>query len=164
VYSRIASRRGIPTVSFDIDPGAVEQNYQKVIAQKESHLLPLLLDLTNPSPDLGWQLQERNSLFGRGPVEAVIALALIHHLAIANNVPLEQLAQFFASLCRWLLIEFVPKSDSQVQRLLSMREDIFPDYTQDGFEAGLSGHFEILTRQPIHESERILYLMERRTA
>ena len=161
-FSRIASRRGIPTVSFDIDPGAVEQNYLEVVARKESHLLPLLLDLTNPSPDLGWQLNERSSLFGRGPVEAVFALALIHHLAIANNVPLDQLAQFFAGLCRWLIIEFVPKSDSQVQRLLSMREDIFPDYTPAGFEACFSEHFELRARQLIRESERGLYLMEKK--
>jgi hypothetical protein len=159
IYSRLASQRGIPTVSFDIDPGAVEQNYDQVIAQKESRLLPLLLDLSNPSPDLGWHLQERSSLFGRGPVDMVFALALVHHLAIANNVPLEELAQFFASLCRWLVIEFVPKSDSQVKRLLSMREDIFPDYTEAGFEEAFSGSFEILSRQPIRESERTLYLM-----
>jgi hypothetical protein len=161
-YSRIASQRGIPTISFDIDPGAVEQNYQQMVARQESHLLPLLLDLTNPSPALGWQLRERSSLLERGPVEAVFALALVHHLAIANNVPLAQLAEFFAGLCRWLLIEFVPKSDSQVQRLLSMRKDIFPDYTQPGFESSFSERFDLRARQPIRDSQRVLYLMEKR--
>ena len=90
----------------------------------DRYLLPLMLDLGNPSPALGWASEERASLEQRGPADVVLALALVHHLAIGNNVPLPNVAEFFARLGRHLVIEFVPKSDSQVQRMLSSRTDI----------------------------------------
>ena len=158
-FSRLAAEQGIPTLACDIDPAAVELNYQKVVAQKETHLLPLLMDLTNPSPGLGWHNRERDTLFTRGPVDAVLALALIHHLAIANNVPLPQLAEFFHTLGRWLVIEFVPKEDSQVQVLLASRQDIFPDYHTAGFEAAFGEFFTIHERTPLQDSGRVLYLL-----
>ena len=91
------------------------------------------------------------SLLERGSPDAVLALALIHHLAIANNLPLSRLAGFFGELCRSLIIEFVPKTDSQVQRLLASREDIFPDYTQKAFEQAFSRYFEIRTVSKISQ-------------
>jgi len=97
----------------------------------------------------------------RSPVDMVLALALIHHLAIANNVPLGQLAEFFAFITRWLVIEFVPKSDSQVQRLLATRQDIFPDYSVEGFTSAMATHFKLHERLDIADSERSLYLFER---
>lgn len=161
-FSRTASKLGIPTLAFDIDPSAVEQNYLTIKESGETNLLPLLLDLTNPSPDLGWQNQERMSLAARGPTDAIFALALIHHLAISNNVPLNMLAEFFANLGHWLVIEFVPKSDSQVKRLLASREDIFPDYITESFENIFSQKFIIHSTEPIKDTDRRLYLMERR--
>jgi hypothetical protein len=122
-------------------------------------MLPLVMDLTNPSPSLGWSHRERDSLLERGPAETVIALALIHHLAISNNVPLDRLAEFFTAVGRHLIIEFVPKEDSQVRRLLATREDVFPDYTKEGFEAAFGSSFEILARESIPGSERTLYLL-----
>jgi len=160
VFSRLASSRGIPTVAFDIDFVAVELNYRNMRAKKESNLLPLILDLTNPSPALGWAHEERASLIGRGPADTVLALALIHHLAISNNLPFDMIAAFFASVCRSLIIEFVPKSDSQVQKLLATREDIFPDYTPAGFEAAFGRRFRIRKTEKIAGSERLLYLMD----
>lgn len=161
-FSRLASQRGIPTVAFDIDPVAVELAYQRVVKEQEAHLVPLLLDLTNPSPGIGWNNQERMTLVERGPADAVLALALIHHLAISNNVPLQQLAEFFGHLGGWLIIEFVPKDDSQVQRLLATREDIFPEYSQRGFEAAFSVHFVVHESVALTESQRRLYLMKAR--
>lgn len=161
VFSRLASETGAYTVAFDIDPSAVEQNFLQVIAKREKNLLPLLIDLTNSSPAIGWNNRERGNLIDRGPVDVVLALALIHHLAIANNVPLTQIANFFHSICNWLVIEFIPKSDSQVQKLLRSRVDIFPNYTQDGFERIFSQQFLIREMVLVRESERYLYLMER---
>ncbi len=160
-FSRVASEMGAQTVAFDIDPAAVEQNYRQVVEKKETRLLPLVLDLTNPSPAMGWANDERGSLVERGPADAVLALALIHHLAISNNVPLLQVAEFFARCARWLVIEFVPKSDSQVQRLLASRADIFPNYTREGFEAAFNQVYAIRRVEAIPGSERWLYLMER---
>lgn len=161
LFSRLASNQGIPTVAFDIDPAAVEQNYRACVSEESTHLLPLLLDLTNPSPSLGWQNQERKSLLERSSPDAVLALALVHHLAISNNVPLEWLAKFFASIGPWLVIEFIPKSDTQVGRLLATREDIFPDYTKQGFEQAFKSLFTIHRAIPITDTERVLYLMEK---
>ena len=162
VFSRIASDKGIPTVSFDIDPTAVEKNYLECRRRGETNILPLLSDLTNPSPGIGWQNEERMSLIERGPADAVLALALIHHLAISNNTPFAKIADFFASICDSLIVEFVPKSDSQVQRLLATREDIFVGYTQQAFESEFARQFVLEHSQPITGSERSLYLMRRR--
>lgn len=160
VFSRVAGEAGAYVVSSDIDPAAVEQNYRQLKEEKTGNLLPLLLDLTNPSPAIGWANEERDSFGTRGPADMVLALALIHHLAISNNVPLPQLADFFAKTGKWLVIEFVPKSDSQVQKLLVSREDIFPAYTREGFEAAFRQRFKICEAVNVREAERVLYLME----
>jgi ribosomal protein L11 methylase PrmA len=161
-FSRLAAGRGIPTVAFDVDPSAVEANYRGVRANQETNLLPLLIDLTNPSPAQGWHHAERLALLERGPADAVMALALVHHLAIGNNVPLPQVAAFLADLGRWLIIEFVPKTDSQVRRMLASRDDIFSDYNVEGFERAFKPEFELRQVEPIEDSERALYLWERR--
>jgi hypothetical protein len=160
VFSREAGAPGAYVISFDIDPAAVEQNYRYVKSNKDQNILPLVLDLTNPSPALGWSNSERDSFGERGPADMVLALAVIHHLSISNNVPLPQLAEFFAQTCKWLVIEFVPKSDSQVQKLLASREDIFPNYTREGFETAFKEKFSIRAVETVRESERHLYLME----
>jgi len=162
LFSRIAANKGIQTISWDIDPGCVDINYRQVVSNSETNLLPLVLDLTNPSPAIGWENQERMSILERGPADTVLVLALVHHLAISNNVPLDRIAGFLAKLCRWLIIEFVPKSDPKVQRLLSTREDIFPNYTRQGFENEFDRLFVIKHSEQIRNSKRILYLMERR--
>ncbi len=162
VYSRIAGSRGIQTISFDIDPAAVEKNYLQCVAQGETNILPLLLDLTNPSPGIGWENQERVSILRRGHADTALALALIHHLAISNNLPFKKIADFFGKICHWLVIEFVPKSDSQVQRLLSSREDVFPDYTQEAFESTFREYFAIRDCAKIKDTHRTLYLMEKK--
>lgn len=161
-FSKLAVERGIYTIAWDIDPGAVERNYRT--NRTLPNLLPLMQDLTNPSPGIGWANRERDGLVERGPAGAIMALALIHHLAIGNNVPLPQVAEFFASLSQWAIVEFVPKSDSQVQRLLATRKDIYDDYDQAGFESAFSTPFDIVRKSPIGGSERSLYLLRRKRA
>jgi len=160
VFSRVASAAGAFTASFDVDPAAVEQNYRSVKTDKIKNLLPLMLDLTNPSPSLGWANRERESFAERGPADMVFALAVIHHLALSNNVPLPQLAEFFAGTGKYLVIEFVPKSDSQVQKIMSSRVDIFPNYTLAGFETAFAPRFKTLEKVSLRDSERTLYFME----
>jgi len=161
-FSRIAAERGIPTIAFDIDPAAVELNYRECRKKEERNLLPLLSDLTNPSPAIGFENRERQSLIERGPCDTAMALALIHHLAIGNNLPFAHIVDFLAGICRTLIVEFVPKSDSQVKRLLATREDIFPGYTQAEFEQAFAARFVTLASSPVRESERTIYLMELR--
>lgn len=162
VFSRIAAEKGIATTAIDFDPAAVEANYRQCQIEDRHNLLPLVGDLTNPSPTIGWAAEERDTLEDRGPADLVMALALIHHLAIANNVPLTRTAEYFARLGRHLIIEFVPKQDSQVQRMLRTREDVFEDYTQEGFEAAFETAFVIERQRAVSGSERTLYLMRRR--
>ncbi|MEX2554711.1 MAG: SAM-dependent methyltransferase [Actinomycetota bacterium] len=162
-FARIASEKGIPTVCLEMDPGCVEQAFRDaVVGAGDTNFLPLLMDLTNPSARIGWQNTERFSLADRGPVDLALALALVHHLAIGNNVPLGRVAEFFAELCRSLIIEFVPKSDPKVKILLTSREDIFFDYTIDGFERAFSQRFSIERRESVTSSERTLFLMRRK--
>ncbi len=164
LFSRVASERDILTISFDVDPACVEQNYLRSVENGEQNILPLLLDLTNPSPNIGWSNQERTSLLQRGPADTVLCLALIHHLAISNNVPFGMIAEFLSTICDSLIIEFVPKSDPQVQRLLATREDIFTDYTESAFEDAFRRYFTKQAFAPIGHTGRILYLMSRRQA
>jgi ribosomal protein L11 methylase PrmA len=163
-FSRIAMVKGAETIAFDVDPASVEKNYNTACNNMETKILPLCLDLTNPSPAIGWSHKERFSLIERGPADTLFALALIHHLAISNNVPFTEIARFFKEICRFLVIEFVPKDDSQVQRLLRTRKDIFFYYTQELFELGFQEYFSILKREKILDTKRTLYLMEKRHA
>ena len=161
IFSRLASGRGIPTVSFDVDPAAVERNYRDCVSSDETNILPLVIDLINPSSGIGWENKERMSLKERGPADAVLALALVHHLAITNNVPFARIAGFLSDICHWLMVEFIPKTDSQIQRLLATREDIFTNYTRQAFEQEFSRYFNIDDSVDIQESQRTLYLMRR---
>jgi hypothetical protein len=161
-FSRLASKRGIMTVAFDVDPVAVERNYLATLKSADRHMLPLRVDLTNPSGAYGWANAERHSLAERGPADLGLALALVHHLAIGHNVPLPRIAEYLAQICRSLVIEFVPKDDSQVQRMLASRADVFGGYTQEGFEAAFSGRFAIEDVTSVHDSARTLYLMRAR--
>lgn len=160
-FTRLAAARGCSCAAFDIDPAAVEKNYRDIRESGESNLLPLLQDLCNPSPAVGWSLRERMSLTERGRPDAVMALALVHHLAISNNLPFTKLADFFAGLSDSLIIEFVPRIDSKVEMLLSSRKDIFSDYNEKNFERAFGRYFRIVECCRVRESMRSLYLMKK---
>lgn len=163
-FSRIATRYAATVVSHDIDELAVERNYQAVRKNtSDANLLPLVLDLTNPSPAIGWDSTERDSFGQRCKADVVLALALIHHIAISNNTPLAKVAEFLQPLAKTLVIEFVPKGDSQVDRLLATREDIFGDYDEAGFEAAFVDYFELLEKHPVAGTTRTLYAFESKT-
>ena len=158
-FSSIAALKGIETVAFDIDPIAVEKNYRRV-KQDAIPMLPLQLDLTNPSNAIGWAHEERDSLEQRGQADVVMALAIIHHISISNNVPLPKVADYLSRLGKHVIIEFVPKEDSQVKILLATREDIFVDYHLEGFEKAFSAYFEIVEKKQVGDSLRTLFLLK----
>ena len=124
LFSRIASNKGIQTISFDIDPSAVEKNFLESVKNNEVNILPLLLDLSNPSSGLGWANEERMSIFERDNPDTILALALIHHLAITNNLPFEKIAELFSKICNSLIIEFVTKFDDKDLRIKILRRQI----------------------------------------
>jgi ribosomal protein L11 methylase PrmA len=162
LFSREGSKRGILTIASDIDPVAVEKDYLAIKQNGEKKLLPLVIDLTNPTAAIGWANQERDSFIQRGPVDLSMALALIHHLAISNNVPLGSVAAFLASVSKWAIVEFVPKSDSQVKRLLATRKDIFTKYNEEGFEEAFGEYFKVEQKVAVPGSERTLYLLKKK--
>ena len=162
-FGRIVAGTSRYVVSHDIDELAIEAGYRALSEQDCTNVLPLIQDLTNPSPALGWALDERESFNARIRGQAVMALALIHHIVISNNVPFDAFLGLVADMATKAIIEFVPKEDSQVRRLLASREDIFPDYHRDGFEASARKFFTILEAESISGSERTLYCLRRRT-
>lgn len=147
-------------ISSDIDPGAVEINYLEMKKNKEKNLLPLVIDLTNPSPSIGWNNKERVSFIQRANADVVMALALIHHLAISNNVPLQEISKTLSGMGEYLIIEFVPKEDSQVQRLLATRDDIFSEYNIGGFTKAFEQDFLVIKRIAISNTKRVIFLLK----
>lgn len=160
-FSRIAAKHCQLVVSQDIDPVAVEVNFRESSTKGPSNILPLIQDFSSPSPAIGWANAERDSFLERSRCDGLLVLALIHHLAINNNVPLRKIAQLFSEITTWLVIEFVPKNDSQVERLLATREDIFAEYNQEGFESAFAEFFEVQVRTDVPETVRTLYLMKK---
>jgi ribosomal protein L11 methylase PrmA len=161
-FSRMVSSRGVRTLALDADPACVEALYRDARERSDPHILPLVMDLTNPTPALGWRGRERQSLLERGPADAVLALAIIHHLAFAANLPLRHIAELFDQVGRWLIVEFVPKTDPLAARLLAGRDEVFSDYEQANFERVFQEFFLIVRSQTIADSERTVYLMRRR--
>lgn len=161
-YSRLASRAGAVTVASDIDPAAVEKNYLAVKASEEKNLLPLVMDLANPSPSLGWAGEERMSLDGRGPLDLVLALALVHHLSITNNVPFPGVAEYLSSLGQTAIVEFVGPEDKQVGRISANRRDDLSWYNRENFEAGFETCWNIREKIEISDSVRVIYLLRKK--
>ncbi len=163
-YSRIARDAGARVIALDGDPVAVERAFERLSAEKDERILPLWMDLTNPSPAQGWGHREWPSFEARGPADVVMALALVHHLAIGNNVPLVGVSSFLARLGKHLILEWVPKEDPQVQRLLSSRRDVFDQYTEAGLLRAIASDFDVVLREPIPGSTRVLFLLRRTAA
>ncbi|MGH2417187.1 MAG: SAM-dependent methyltransferase [Candidatus Limnocylindria bacterium] len=161
-YSAIAAEAGYRVVAWDQDAASVEAHWRHVRGDGNPAVLPLVLDLANPSPALGWALAERVSFLERGEPDVMLALALVHHLAIGNNVPLEGVAGLFARMAPHAIVEFVPKDDPMTRRLLAARPDIFERYSIDGFRDAFGGSFRIVREAPIADSPRTLFLMDRR--
>jgi ribosomal protein L11 methylase PrmA len=160
-YTSIAAESGREVIAIDADPVAVERLYLAVRSGALRPVLPVLNDLANPSPALGWRLVERRSLVDRGPAPVVMALALVHHLAIAGNVPLVEIGRFLAEIASEVIVEFVPKDDPQVRAMLTGRRDVFPDYSLDGFSAAIAPRYEVVESTRIEDSDRVVLHLRR---
>ena len=162
MFSRIASAAGAYTVACDGDPAAVERHYLDCRTRHEPRVLPLVVDLANPSGPMGWNHEERQSLLDRGPADLVMALGLVHHLSLTNQVPFDMVAEFFRRAGRALIVEFVPRTDSQAAAMLSRMPVLGPRYTQEAFEQAFATRFETIDTALIAGSDRRLYLMQAR--
>lgn len=143
-------------IAVDIDHDSVE-----IAFERKGNFLPLVIDICNPSPAIGWANKERPAFWDRiGQVDTIMALAIIHHLCIRNNVPLSMVADLLADHCRRLIIEFVPLEDPQAQKLLGKKN--IPEYSLDAFKSAFGRHFNTLSEIPITDSMRTIYAMEKR--
>ena len=160
-YSIMAARYAQYVVAMDSDEAAVGSVYER-IGSEYTNVLPLVVNLLNPSPSQGWAQKERQALGDRGAANFVLCLALVHHLAISGNVPLERIVEWLSTIAEAGVVEFVPKSDPMVQVLLRTRQDVYSGYTQAAFEEALKEHFEITDVACLPKSERVLYLFSRK--
>lgn len=161
-YSRLVTAQGINCICYDFDPSCVDQNYLLSKASRDAHMLPLLMDLTNPTPGLGFDCRERLGFAERSKPDLILALAILHHLRVAGNIPLARISEFLAKLTRWLLIEFVPKEDRCVQVLLLGRPDIFDDYSLPEFLRIFQRQFQLEQALQIPCTMRWLCLLRKR--
>ena len=148
-------------VAIDKDDQCINTLYKKVKEENITNILPLCMDLMNPSPASGFANNERASFGERIHTDAVMALALVHHLAIGNNLPLSKIAEYLYGFSHQLIIEFVPKEDEKVQLLLQNKKDIYPEYTREHFENVFRQRFTITEKVQVPDSNRIIYLMKR---
>ncbi len=156
-YSALALKSGASSViGFDMDQGALERAFARA-STEDLAFLPLYLDAANPSPAQGWRQAERPGLSDRAPADALLALAFIHHLAIARNIPLDQLIAWLTSLAPRGVIEFVPKEDPTVQRMLALRDDVFPGYDVSSFATLLAERATIVRRDVVSAAGRELF-------
>jgi ribosomal protein L11 methylase PrmA len=147
-------------IGFDFDHRAVDIGFARAIAERRS-FLPLWLDAANPSPDQGWKQAERKGFSERVKVDAMIALAFEHHLSIGKNVPLDQVVKWLMEAAPVGIIEFVPKDDPTVRKMLALREDIFPDYSETAFIYAMEQNGKIVSRQDVSKSGRALFTYDR---
>ncbi len=149
-------------IATDFDSDCINKLYKRIKDEKKVNIYPVVIDLTYPSPSLGWMNIERPAFFKRTTADVCMALALIHHLAIAKNITFEQLAALFAAVCKQLIIEFVPKNDPKVAGMLQWRKDIFDNYDQGIFEQAFAQLFELEKKISVLGSERTMYVYRKK--
>jgi hypothetical protein len=147
---------------MDTDHLAIERFYLELKAEGNTSILPLIGNVANPSPNLGWKGLERKSLPERGKPDLMLCLALIHHLVISANIPLKEVINWFASIGTSLVIEFVTKEDPMVKTLLRNKEDNYTDYELEYFERCLFEAFDVTKRKILKSGTRILYFAQAR--
>ena len=157
-YSRIAAEGAGAVLAIDADQGPVELLYRSLRDEGNEQILPLTMNLADPSPGLGWRGLERKAMPDRGKPDLVLALALIHHVAISANVPVKEFVAWLASLGTSLVIEFPTREDPMVKKLLAPKRDgLHPDYELDFFERCLNEAFEVDRSERLRSGTRVLY-------
>lgn len=156
-YSNLCLESGAKSViGFDFDHNAISKAFLEANKNK-INFLPLVLDATNPSPNHGWFQKERKGFLERFKSEVLIALAFEHHLVIGKNIPIEQFIDWILKISNNGLIEFVPKSDETIQKMLVSREDIFSNYSETEFENCLKSKSNIINKDIITKSRRVIF-------
>ncbi|MGN6166210.1 MAG: hypothetical protein ACTHOF_16875 [Flavisolibacter sp.] len=160
-FSELLSAKNIFTISADFDHYSVNRLYNAAKKNNNVSTLPLVVDFANPSPAIGVNNEERSSFLQRTNTDLVLALAVIHHLAIGKNIPFENIAAMCKSLGNWLIIEFVPKEDEKIQLMLQQKKDVYYDYNEEKFITAFESSYSIIEKSKIGNSGRSLFLMAR---
>lgn len=160
-FSKLLAAKNISVIATDFDAYCIDNLYKQIKQGGDKNILPLIIDLANPSPATGVNNNEHASFINRTHVDIALALALIHHLVIGKNISFVQVACFFSNLSSRLIIEFVPKDDDKVKLMLTTKKDIYTDYNEHSFISGFEQYFTIRKRQLLGNSGRILFYMER---
>ena len=162
-YSLIAARHAGLVVAIDGDEPSVGGVYERMRRENVANVLPITVDLANPSPDQGWHGLERRGLLSRGPADSVLCLALMHHLLITENVPMPRFAEWLAAQTSGrAIVEFVPQDDPMARRLLRTRDGSARPYAEGSFRAALDPHFVVESLERLPASDRVLYVLRRR--
>ena len=168
-FSKIAVASSNFVLALDSDPHCIDDCYTYTKNNNIQNLLSIVADLTNPSPSIGWANSERLSLIERSNAERtysfrklILALAITHHLCISNNISFNMLAELFCKIGDWLIVEFTPKSDPMVKKLLLNRKDIFENYKVKTFETEFLKHYSIIEYKKVSDTDRIIYLMKKK--
>ena len=162
-FSLLAAEHSGTVVAMDFDQLAIDRLYRGLATQGIKNVLPLVGNVVDPAPAIGWRNRERKTLAERGQPDLILALALIHHVVISANVPLHEFVNWLADLGGDLVIEFVTKDDEMVQRLLQNKDDQYADYELEHFERCLKQRFTVRQRQPLTSGNRYLFHCERQS-
>ena len=162
LFAEAAAMHAETVIAIDSDADCINSLYKHCKQTGNTNTLPLLIDICQPTPSTGWRNEERSSFLSRCRVDMVLALAIIHHLVIGKNVPLQQVAETLNSLTQYLVIEFVPNDDEKVKQMLLYRKDIFPYYTESAFEDIFGSFFEIIQKVKVGDTERSVFLMKKK--
>ncbi len=158
-FSFLLANKNIQTIAGDFDPQCINNLYNRLKDKKTTYILPLIIDIANPSPAIGVNNEERTAFTSRLNADLTLALALLHHLAIGRNIPFDLIAGFFQHVTHQLIIEFIPKEDEKVQEMLTGKKDIYTAYTVTDFEKAFTKYFKIIDTKAITGSGRVLYRM-----
>ena len=161
-FSKLIALRGIDVVAADFDASCINNLYTEIKKSGIKDITPVIIDLSNPSPNIGVNNMERDSYINRTKVDLVLALAIIHHLSIGKNIPFEKAVEFFQRICCHLIIEFVPKTDEKVQLMLTDKKDIYAKYDEENFVSAFNKYFTIDAKEMIADSGRKLFLMTKK--
>jgi 2-polyprenyl-3-methyl-5-hydroxy-6-metoxy-1,4-benzoquinol methylase len=160
-FSLLLAGNNIPTISIDFDHYSINQLYRKIKENSVVNCTPLIIDFSNPSPAIGLNSEEHSSFLERIKVDLVLALAVVHHLAIGKNIPFEKIAKILSTMGKYLIIEFVPKEDEKVELMVNSGAHIFHEYNEDKFLSSFGDYFSILKKEYISDTKRTIYLMRK---
>jgi hypothetical protein len=161
-FSGLLAEKSIDTIAADMDPYCINSLYNKIRTGGNKNIQPVIVDLSNPTPAIGVNNEERSSFVNRAAgADLLLALALIHHLAIGKNIPFDMIAEMLDRMGKKLIIEFVPKTDAKIQWMLSRKKDIYSSYTEENFIKAFERYFTTIEKKTITGSGRILFLMKR---